>query len=131
VSDNKTGVVTAYDGTGTPFIFPPTNSPLIVTIPVPKGAEPPSSPTGAVFNGTSDFELAPGKTARFIFVTEDGTISGWNDGVDPVNAILKVDRSGKAVYKRVAISELQEHHFIYAANFRSGRIEVLTLTFIG
>jgi uncharacterized protein (TIGR03118 family) len=129
VSDNKTGVVTTYDGTGTPFLFPPTHTPLIVTIPVPKGAQPPSSPTGAVFNGTSDFELAPGKTARFIFVTEDGTISGWNDGIDPFNAILKVDRSGKAVYKGVTISEVQERHFIYAANFRSGRIEVFDTNF--
>jgi uncharacterized protein (TIGR03118 family) len=127
VSNNKTGVVTVFDGTGKPFPFPPA-SPLVVTIPVPKGAQPPASPTGAVFNGTSDFELAPGKTARFIFVTEDGTISAWNDAVDP-NAILKVDRSGKAVYKGVTISEVQEHHFIYAANFRSGRIEVFDTNF--
>jgi len=32
----------------------------------------------------------------FIFATEEGTISGWNSGT---NAMLKVDNSGKAVYK--------------------------------
>jgi hypothetical protein len=27
--------------------------------------------------------LAPGKPALFIFVTEDGTVQGWNPGVSP------------------------------------------------
>jgi len=57
---------------------------------------------GVVFNGSStDFPIAPGQSAHFIFVTEDGTISGWNSGQ---NAVLVVDNSNNgspdgAVYK--------------------------------
>ena len=43
-------------------------------------SSPTGTPTGQVFNGTTDFQLTPGNPARFIFVTEDGTISGWNGG---------------------------------------------------
>jgi len=39
------------------------------------------------FNGSSDFAIATGLPAVFIFVTEDGTISGWDPKVDPLNAI--------------------------------------------
>src|SRR5207302_6382540 len=48
ISDNATGLATLYTGTGQPA---PTNSPLVVTVP-PAGN---ASPTGMVFNGTSDF----------------------------------------------------------------------------
>src|SRR5713101_8767779 len=49
VSDNGTGVSTLYNGAGQPF---PVASPLVVTIPD-------GTPTGQVFNGTSDFTVAP------------------------------------------------------------------------
>src|SRR5438552_14485358 len=52
VSDNGTGVVTVYDGSGRPA---PVASPLIVTVPSPAGGSPPSSPTGQVFNPTTGF----------------------------------------------------------------------------
>src|SRR4029077_11337237 len=89
VSDNGTGVTTLYDGTGQPFV-PPRPSPfpdipLVVTIPPPAGSPGPSTPTGQVFNGTSDFVVGSGCPpasgdcpSLFIFATEDGTISGWN-----------------------------------------------------
>ncbi|WP_154650492.1 hypothetical protein [Geotalea daltonii] len=80
----------------------PLNSPLIVTIPPPKGASGPATPTGIVFNGTKDFEVVPDKPATFIFVTEDGTISAWNQSANQKNAILKVDNSSSAVYKGAA-----------------------------
>ena len=108
ISDNGAGVSTLYDGAGVPQ---PTTTPqpLVVTIPLPHsdnstGAATASegktsTPTGTVFNYTSGFEVAPGKKALFIFVTEDGTISGWNSMVKPTEAVIKVNRSGKAVYK--------------------------------
>src|SRR6266478_2827703 len=43
---------------------------------------PTGSPTGTIFNGTqTDFLLAPGKPAVFLFCTIDGTIAGWNPTV--------------------------------------------------
>src|SRR5882672_3724904 len=123
VSNNGTGTSTLYNGSGAAF---PTTSPLVVTIPPPKNAPAGTvaTPTGVVFNGSTDFAVAPAKPAIFIFVTEDGTISGWNPGVNPTNAILVADNSGKAVYKGATIAEHNGKRFLYVANFKSARIEV-------
>ena len=72
ISDNGTGLSTLYNGTGV-------ITPLVVTVPAIPGATDASAPTGIVFNGVAtDFLVAPAKPARFIFDTEDGTISAWN-----------------------------------------------------
>jgi uncharacterized protein (TIGR03118 family) len=93
------------------------------------------SPTGVMFNGSAtDFLLAPGKQAIFIFVPEDGTIQGWNPGVSP-NTVIKVDHShlpnaaNGAVFKGPTIAEINGQRFILAANFRSGRVDVFDTNF--
>jgi uncharacterized protein (TIGR03118 family) len=89
-----------------------------------------------MFNGSkTDFQLVPGIQAIFIFVTEDGTVSGWNPGVDPLKTVIKVDNSqlpdaaNGAVYKGATIAEIDGKKFILAANFRSGRIDVFDTNF--
>ena len=92
--------------------------------------------------------------AIFLFATEDGTIVGWSPGVNPKGfdktkagtyAIIAVDNSGNnftepdphkqtgAVYKGLTIASSATPIFandassttvLYAANFRSGQIEV-------
>src|SRR6266705_387660 len=96
VSDNGTGLSTLYDASGMP-------QSLVVTIPVPSGQSGPATPTGNVFNFTIAFNVKPWAKAFFIFVTEDGTITGWNPTADLDHAILKVNHSGVAIYKGVAI----------------------------
>ncbi len=120
VNANGTGLSLVYDGNGAPF---PAASPLIVTVP-PPGATGTSTPTGIVFNGTADFQVAPSAPARFIFATEDGTISGWNPAANPAVAILKVNRSPDAVYKGLALGNLGGQNVLYAANFRNGSVDV-------
>src|SRR5205085_896074 len=56
INANGTGVAVVYDGKGAPV---PPNQPLVVTIPPASGTGT-SAPTGIVFNGTSDFQIAPG-----------------------------------------------------------------------
>src|SRR5438552_2490560 len=91
VADNGSGVATEYNRAGTPF------PPGPVTIPPPSsmpGAT--ATPTGVVFNNTPGFVVSSAGMsgpAVFLFVTEDGTISGWNPNVDPKNAILAVDNA--------------------------------------
>jgi plastocyanin len=111
VADNGMGVSTLYNGTGVPF---PVGSPLVVTIP-PGG----STPTGIVFNSLPEFNVTPGNPARFIFVTEDGTIAAWNSTVDPTNATLKVNNSPGAVYKGATIARNGNADFLYVANFET------------
>src|SRR6266581_2697435 len=83
VSDNGTGKSTLYNGTGTK---------LARTVDVP------GAPTGVVFNGTSGFEVSPGAPSRFIFASEDGTISGWSPVVDSTHALVVFD-DPQAIYK--------------------------------
>src|SRR5216684_1095260 len=134
VGNNNSGTSTLYDGKGNKV-------PLVVTVPPPAGspAGTQSAPTGVVFNGSpTDFLLAPGKQAIFIFATEDGTISGWNPGANPptsaTNAILKVDNSDNgsangAVYKGMTSAEINGHRFLYVTNFRSAKVEVYDTNF--
>lgn len=115
VSDNHSGVSTLYNSTGGV-------QSLVVTIPAPPGATSPASPTGVIFNGTTNFPVTGGP-ARFIFATEDGTISGWNSGT---NAVLKVDNSAAgAIYKGLAMAS----NLLYAANFHAGTIDVFDGSF--
>ena len=118
VSDNGTGLSTLYDGAGAIV-------PLVVTIPPPMGGTPPSAPTGTVYNFTKRFALKPGRPAVFLFVTEDGTIAGWNPGVDPTNAVTKVDNSKQgAIYKGCAIAKHLTTARLYATNFATGQVEM-------
>jgi uncharacterized protein (TIGR03118 family) len=107
-----------------------------VMIPNAPSQTPPGSPTGVMFNGSpTDFLLAPGAPALFIFVTEDGTVQGWNPGVNRASAVIKADNSqvpnaaNGAVYKGSTIAEIDGRLFILAANFRSGKIDIFDTNF--
>jgi uncharacterized protein (TIGR03118 family) len=132
VADNGTGVSTLYNGAGQPF---PLASPLVVTIPPPAGSAPgtTSAPTGTVFNGSSDFVVSSGGhsgPSRFIFDTEDGTISGWSPTVDATHAILAVDNSASgAIYKGLALGSTATGNFLYATNFHAGTVDVFDKNF--
>jgi uncharacterized protein (TIGR03118 family) len=126
VADNGTGVSTLYTGSGSIV-------PLVVTIPGPAGSMDHSAPTGIVFNGNGGFTVSgngASGSSVFIFATEDGTISGWNPGVDLQNAVRMVDNSGmEAVYKGLAIGTTEKGAFIYATNFKSGWVEMYDSNF--
>jgi uncharacterized protein (TIGR03118 family) len=127
VANNNSGTSTLYKGDGSIVS-------LVVTVPPPKGAPvgTQSAPTGVVFNGSpTDFLVAPGASAHFIFATEDGTIAGWAGGVD---AMLKVDNSDNgsangAVYKGATSGEINGRRFLYVTNFRSAKVEVYDTNF--
>ncbi|HEY1502357.1 MAG TPA: TIGR03118 family protein [Acidobacteriaceae bacterium] len=127
-SDNGTGLSTLYDGTGA------TQS-LVVT--VPTGDPTVSStgtPTGTVFNGGTGFALAAGKPALFMFVTEDGTISGWNPGVSATSAVIEVNTKSASVFKGMALATIQLPYsgpatYMYVADFRKGRVQVYDSSF--
>jgi uncharacterized protein (TIGR03118 family) len=125
IADNGTGVSTLYNAAGVPQQFPINGvlQQLIVKIPTPDGTGT-AAPTGMVFNPTSAFTVAPNVKALFLFVTEDGTISGWNPNVNATNAIILKNRAGKAIYKGCAIGQTSAGPRFYATNFQSGRVEV-------
>jgi len=129
ISDNNNGTSTLYRLQAPQFA--PAIVPLVVSIPAP--GDPlgtAGAPTGTVFNiaaaqgafKISGVSAAGGSTAApafFLFATEDGTILGWNPGVNPSSfvpakagtyGIIAVDKSSTpsaangAVYKGLAIA---------------------------
>src|SRR6266542_4530559 len=87
VSDNGTGVSTLYHQDGTAVS-------LVVTIPTAARNREGGNPTGIVFNSTPFFQVTKNGNsapAFFIFVSEDGSISGWNPTLDATHAIIAVD----------------------------------------
>src|SRR5436190_1306131 len=116
------GLSLLYNGTGVA-------NTLVVTIPPPSGGTPPSSPTGIVYNPTTSFQIAPSRPGVFLFATEDGTLSGWNAGVDQTHAVIKVNRNGSAIYKGLAIAQRNGQNVLYAANFFGGVIEAFDASF--
>ncbi len=136
ISDNGSGLTTLYQVPGASN--PPVSiNPLVVNIPTPVSPTG-GAPTGTVFNTASAsnaFEVTgPNKagltttaSASFLFDTEDGTIVGWNPGIDPTgqfggsggasnHAVIALDNSGNnftnanpnqqtgTVYKGLAIA---------------------------
>ena len=128
VANNGTSTSTLYKGDGT--LAPNPASPLVVTVPSASGTES-GNPTGIVFNGTNGFAVSDGgKTgpSRFIFASEDGTISGWAPNVNPTQAIRAITVPG-AVYKGLAIGRSPFDVFLFAANFHTGTIDVFNSNF--
>jgi uncharacterized protein (TIGR03118 family) len=121
VSDERTGLSTLYNGAGT-------KESLIVTIPPadPNNKKTPTgTPTGTIFNGSqTDFLLAPGKPAVFLFSTNDGTISGWNPGVAPTLAVIVAKNTDGSSYTGLTSAFINGKPFLYAANFNKGRVDV-------
>jgi uncharacterized protein (TIGR03118 family) len=70
VANNGTGTSTLYDGDGVA-------QPLVVTVPG-QGAGITGNPTGIAYYGGSNFVMSLTAPARFLFASEDGSISGWN-----------------------------------------------------
>ena len=151
VSDNNAGVATLYGvAVGGKSV---TINPLVVSIPTPISSSG-GAPTGAVFNialGAGAFKITDGihtAPAVFLFATEDGTIVGWNPGVDPTGlfngpnhastqGVIALDNSGNnftnpnpssqtgAVYKGIAMStDANGQTRLYVTNFRSGMVEM-------
>lgn len=115
VSNTGKGNSTLYNGSGA-------ISPTVVTVPAAAMGKQ-GTPTGQVFNGGTGFLLANGNPARFIFSTEDGTISGWNGGT--LAAIMVDNSASGAVYYGLAIgTNAAGAQLLYAPNFTTGSIDV-------
>ncbi len=149
ISDNNAGVSTLYNVPGA------NNTPvgingLVVSIPTP--GDPTGSsgaPTGTVFNTdggkNGGFVVTNGTqsgSAIFLFATEDGTVVGWNPGVNPAGSdptkagtfgTIAVDNSGNnftnpdpnqqtgAVYKGLTIATGPDGP-IFASDPNSGTV---------
>ena len=127
VSDAETGVATIYTEEGEPV-------PLVVKIPPSaSSSEERGAPTGQVVNSGPGFVVTQNGVSGpslFIFVSEDGGISGWNPDVSPDQAILAVDDGDEgAVYKGATLASTAGGDFLYVTNFHGGTVDVYDQNF--
>lgn len=114
VSDNGTGVTTLYK------VDPSTNATtklgLTVTIPG----------DGSITGQTANPDFASGSFGGnlFVFVSEDGTISGWRSSLGTTAEVLQVG-SDANIYKGTTFASVGGHSYVYSANFRAGTIDIL------
>jgi uncharacterized protein (TIGR03118 family) len=114
VSDNGTGVSTLYKVD--PHTNATTKQGLTVTIPGD------GSVTGQAFNSGA----AGGAFNKdaFLFVSEDGTVSGWRGALGTTAETLQVGSSTN-LYKGTTLANVGGHMYLYSANFASGAIDVM------
>jgi uncharacterized protein (TIGR03118 family) len=130
----------AFSATGTPWVnsqgghlsevYTSEGGPAIppVHIPSPGGNEG-GNPTGIIFNSiNTDFIIPAGNggaagPARFIFVGVDGIVSAWN-GTWGNHSYLKYNNSATAAYTGLTLAANGGNNYLYAANFRAGKIDV-------
>src|ERR1700722_4626516 len=112
VADRATGVATLYDGAG---------KKKALTVTIPHG-----SPTGQIFNGTSDFALTPGHPATFLFTSLTGAITGWNSGT---TAVQKVAPSAKSVLTGMTIAQVGKTSYLYVADLKQAKVSVYDTKF--
>lgn len=126
VSDNGSDKTTLYSaGTASSV------TKVGLTVNIASGA-----PTGQVFNTDhTGFVIHDANghsaSASFIFDTENGTIDAWSGGVGATApgpstvTEVPVDNGANAVYKGLAMAQASDGQtYLYATNFRSGRVEV-------
>ena len=130
VADNGSDKATLYQGNG-----PVSVSKVGLVVHVTGAA-----PTGQVFNADQSAFVVKDKmgnkgSSLFLFDTENGTIDGWSPGVNPNGSnpsmMTEVARNNgaNAVYKGLAIASMHGKSFLYATNFRSGRVEAYNSRF--
>ncbi len=120
VSDQGSGWSTLYDGAG---------KAKSLRVVVPAVGNGPGSPTGIVFNGSSDFQIQ-GWSTFFVFATLDGTISGWSPQTNLNSALIQVNNSAAgASYTGLAISNKASGNRLFAADVVNNKVDVYDGTF--
>jgi hypothetical protein len=97
------------------------------------------TPTGTITKSSpTDFVLAPGAPAAFLFSTLDGTISGWNPNVgiaafgalgSSTHAVIVVKTADGSSYTGLTSAIIKGNRFLYAANFNKGTVDVYNNAF--
>jgi uncharacterized protein (TIGR03118 family) len=123
IADNGSGKATLYNVSSGAISF--------FTVPGAGGAQ--GNPTGLVFNGGAGFVVDNGvgtpSAARFIFSSEDGTISAFK-GNPIVTVVPNANAPAHgAIYKGLAIDSRTAGQFLYATDFHNGKVDVFDSSF--
>jgi uncharacterized protein (TIGR03118 family) len=124
ISDNGKGKSTLYNvATGV----------IVATFTVPGAGGAQGNPTGLIFNGGTGFVVNNGvgspAAARFIFSSEDGTISAFKGA--PIVTVVPNPQAPAhgAIYKGLAIDSRTAGQFLYATDFHNGKVDIFDSSF--
>lgn len=125
VSDNNTQKASLFDGNGN-------IQSLVVSIPA--GTNGPASPTGIIFNPTTDFMISANggalNKAVFIWATFAGTIAAWSPNVLPTDAVTAFDdAAGGANYKGITMVNVNGQNRLYATDFHNAKVDMFDAQF--
>src|SRR5690242_8831022 len=124
---------TANNGTGTSTLYNVGTGAIVAHFTVPGAGGAQGNPTGLVFNGGTGFVVNNGvgapAPARFIFSSEDGTISAFK-GAPIVTVVPNAQAPAHgAIYKGLAIDSATAGHFLYATDFHNGKVDIFDSSF--
>jgi uncharacterized protein (TIGR03118 family) len=133
VSGPTTPWWTANNGTGTTTLYNVGTGTIVTDFTVPGAGGAQGNPTGLVFNGGTGFVVNNGvgspAAARFIFSSEDGTISAFK-GAPIVTVVPNAQAPAHgAIYKGLAIDSATAGHFLYATDFHNGKVDIFDSSF--
>jgi uncharacterized protein (TIGR03118 family) len=127
----STGILwVANNGTGTSTLYAQDGAkqPLTVTIPSATAGQA-GTPTGLIFNSTTDFAIGSTGPALFIYAGEDGTIAAWNTAAGNTAALVADHSAQGAVYKGIAMASNGGANFLYLTNFKQNNVDVYDASF--
>ena len=121
------------NGAGKTTLFNIGNNVIQATFTVPGAGGAQGNPTGLVFSGGTGFVVNNGvgspSAARFIFSSEDGTISAFK-GAPIVTVVPNANAPAHgAIYKGLAIDSRAAGQHLYATDFHNGKVDVFDSSF--
>jgi uncharacterized protein (TIGR03118 family) len=143
VANTDSGTVSLYVGdTASVPLFQDATAEIDVES-APATPDDPATPTGQVFNGSTEFSCdgltidgnnpitAPGK---FMVVTEDGNVQCWGETGSTNATRMKsftIAATGDegSIYKGIAVTQEESGNNLYAANFALERIDIFDANF--
>ncbi len=123
----------ANNGTGTTTLFNIGTGTIVAEFIVPGAGGAQGNPTGLIFNGGTGFVVNNGvgapAAARFIFSSEDGTISAFKGA--PIVTVVPNPQAPAhgAIYKGLAIDSTTAGQFLYATDFHNGKVDIFDSSF--
>jgi len=123
----------ADNGTGKTTLFNVGGNAIVTEFIVPGAGGAQGNPTGLVFNGGTGFVVNNGvgspAPARFIFSSEDGTISAFK-GAPIVTVVPNAQAPAHgAIYKGLAIDSTTAGQFLYATDFHNAKVDIFDSSF--
>src|ERR1041385_8513660 len=124
---------TANNGTGTTTLYNVGTAAIVAHFTVPGAGGAQGNPTGLVLNGGTGFVVKNGvgapAPARFIFSSEDGTISAFK-GAPIVTVVPNAQAPAHgAIYKGLAIDSRTAGQFLYATDFHNAKVDIFDSSF--